>query len=251
MDNIGKIYLVIDFYGLENLQKKFTENKIRIFTKCEDGKLQIKIKIQEENKKENNEEIFLNIDKENKETNSNKFFSLFINLFISSSINPKLNATKYILSPNKKDEKENFYDRLAIIFHIKSNIINKNLIYEKFIQKIKIKDCFEIKEINNEINNINIKENYYFKNIKNIICKNCNHNIIDYNDYKYNNDNDKENNNQNEEKEKEFNLNFNFNKLKILENFDYNYKEKLENLSCHESHTDDIVPDIEEKLKSM
>jgi len=245
MDNIGKIYLVLDFYGLENFQKKFTENKIRIFTKSEDGKLQIKIKIL----KENDEENQLGETNSNKNRNTNlknlnnsKFNSLLINLFISSSINPKLNATKYILSPNKNDERENLYDRLTIIFCIKSNILNKNLIYEKYIQKMKIKDCFEIIENANTNENNNFfgweenkfnfnKEDYYFKNIKDISCKYCSRKIIDYNDFK------------NEE--------INKNKIKILENFDYDYKEKLENLSCHESHTDDIVPDIEEKLKSM
>ena len=60
--------------------------------------------------------------------------------------------------------------------------------------------------------------------MKSIICRNCEKEII------------------------KFDNNIN---SKLIFNFNYDFVENLEMLSCHESDINNIIPNIEEKLKNM
>lgn len=225
LDNIGKLYVLVDFYNLKHVADKFKQDKIKIFTKYEDGNLDIKLKFNEINLNESD------LNSENLLNNS-----LNIKVFLSNSLSPKLNATKFILNSNCfNDSSKTNFERLTIIYCVNANIFNKNNLFEKSSESFRITDCFEkitqTKSKDNLINDAHYdQEAFYLKSIKRIVCKNCNKNLFDFSEF----NNEKINNNV---------------KIKIIENFDYDYVDKLENLSCHESHTEDIIPNIEEKLK--
>ncbi len=236
LDNIGRLYVLMDFYNINKIAEKFKQDKIKIFNKCEDGNLKIKIK-------------FIEIDfiNENKSKEVEKItFSehLMINIFLSTSMSPKLNATKFILNYNCIDDSKISFERLTIIYAVNSNILNKNHIFENTLENLRISDCFDkLAELNKNENSLNHKdkekknlEEYYLKSINKIFCLNCNNEIFYFNKTKFNSVSN-------------FDIKNDQKKVKILENFDFDYADKLENLSCHESHTEDIIPNIDEKLK--
>ncbi len=228
LDNIGKLYVLVDFYNLENIADKFKQDKIKIFNKCEDGNLDIKIKFNSINIKKSDLDIEILLNK-----------SLNIRIFLSKSLSPKLNATKFILNTNYvNDSSGTYFERLTIVYCVNANIFNKNNIFEKSSESfIRITDCFDNRKRTIKLNNDSLiydaqnnnQEPFYLKNIKKIYCKNCNKNLFDFNEFS--------------------NKNLTNKNIQILENFDFDYVDKLENLSCHESHSEDIIPNIEEKLK--
>jgi len=225
LDNIGKLYVLVDFYNIKNIADKFKSDKLKIFNKCEDGNLDIKMKLNSFNL---NNELSIEAEK-------NSIYIMNITIFLSESLSPKLNATKFILNYSCVDDSGAYFERLTIVYSVNANIFNKNNIFEKTSKSLRITDCFDkLNSFNFNDNNLNrnsdiTQEAFYLKSIKTINCKNCRNILYDFS--KFNNDN------------------LNNVKIKIIENFDYDYIDKLENLSCHESHTEDIIPNIEEKLK--
>jgi len=233
LDNIGKLYALVDFYNYSEIADKFKENKIKIFSKCEDGELDIKIKF--------NDFQINDFIKECEYPNNQKTSKSFnIKIFLSKSMSIKSNATKFILNSNCINNQDVNFERLSIVFSVNSNIFSKNILFDSNLKMTRVSDCFEIlkeksylaKDLisnNNNDNNKLVDDSFYLKTIKKIDCIRCSNNLFDF-------------------KESSDGIIESI-RIKLLENFDYNYVDKLENLSCHESHTEDIIPNIEEKLK--
>jgi hypothetical protein len=74
-----------------------------------------------------------------------------------------------------------------------------------------ISDCFDDK--------------FEWKDVTSVLCNNCGNNLI---------------------------FDFNLKKeIKLIFNFNYDYFSNLELLSCHESHIDNIIPNLDKKLLKM
>lgn len=236
-DNIGKLYVYLDFFEFEDLLEQYKQNKIRIFNKCEDGVLDLKIKFYELN--------FENSDSHKTENvKAEEINVININIFINASMSPKLNATKFILKPDCKRDGR-IFDRLSIVYFINSNLFNKNIFFENSLECLRVRNCFKSccelnidgsQNLKNSILSANILSNddIYLDKIKEIKCLACKNVLLDFSDFKKVNQDYEKNSN-----------------IKIVENFDFDYAEKLENLSCHENHTEDIIPNMEEKLKNV
>jgi hypothetical protein len=105
---------------------------------------------------------------------------------------------------------------IQIRYNVTQDLISKEKIFNHF-ENLRIYNCF----INDEL-----LTNKNWKMFKKIICKNCKNVLIS---------NDKEINT----------------KSRIVFNFNYDYIENLEMLSCHETDIDNVIPNIEDKLQNM
>jgi hypothetical protein len=143
---------------------------------------------------------------------NNNFYSFSI--FHSSSMKVKLDNTKII----------NYKPGVLLLRYQTTNNLIKNETVFDMINEMTILDCFNY--LSNE------------HKFSEILCKNCDNIIL-------------ENNQNNQDIKQNEENNTNSYKFKLINNFNYDYIENLEVLSCHEGDIENIIPNLSNKLKVL
>lgn len=144
-------------------------------------------------------------------------------VFFSNSMRVKF------MDPNITDNVE---DKVVIFkFLVTPELIRKDSIINE-IQKYLISDCFES-------NNTPVLLHENWSNLKSIICANCETVLVS-------NLNSKVEEQSMSESTKDGTY-----KSKLVYNFNYDYIDNLELLSCHETDINNIIPNMDEKLKIL
>lgn len=107
---------------------------------------------------------------------------------------------------------------ITIRYFVTKNLLKKDYLYDK-VFSLNVGDCFQNVD---DFSHFDIKENW--NKMSQINCKFCNNVLI------------KENMLHNK---------------KLVINFNYDYIENLQLLSCHEGDINNIIPNLDDKLKHM
>jgi hypothetical protein len=241
LDSIGKYEVILSFEPDSEIWQTFSFCPLKFFHKCEDGLLSIKIR--GEIKSKTNDSIHSNELKQLKQKLSNqlenKKIDLNFKIFFSKSMKVcfktcEINVSKnfefirfYYKVTQSLIDKESFLDKMKLftIFDVlKYQFTEDQQINLKFDIKDDLESnfstFFSLYDIEND--NHSKKSNQLFLN--KLICLTCNNTIVKLSE---------------------------ISRKKCIYNLNYDYISSMEILSCHESHTEKIIPDLNRKVRSL
>ena len=135
-----------------------------------------------------------------------------ISINFSNSMRVNFNDTQITIDKVKKE--------ICFRYLITKELLNKDTLFDK-LNNLHVSECFDNISDMNDMNEDN-KLNWH--DVESVECKNCGSSLISSIDTT----------NQ-----------------KLIYNFNYDYFGNLEMLSCHEADIENIIPNLDEKLKSM
>ncbi len=244
LDSIGKYEVVVEFDPNSEIWQIFSFNPHKFLHKCEDGFLSIIIKGELMiTSKSNTDKNLSNEDLSKSISNidiTKNLLNLNLKIFFSQSMKVCFKSSNIHISPNCKFikfnynvtksliDKESFMDKtkLFTIFDaLKFQFTEEKIIYsdtnhENEIESYKLNELYSLYDI--EKLSENSKGNELF--LQKLLCLRCNNTITKFSQVS---------------------------RKKCIYNLNYDYISNVEILSCHESHTEKIIPDINRKLRSL
>ncbi len=244
LDSIGKYEVVVSFEPNSEIWQTFSFCPLKFYHKCEDGLLSIKIR--GEIKSKTNDSTYIDEVKQLKQFKQkfshqldNKKLDLNLKIFFSKSMKVCFKTCEINVSKNSEFirfyykvtqsliDKESFLDKMKLftIFDVLKYQFTED---QQINLKSDIKDDLEshfstfysLYDIENE--NHSQKSNQLFLN--KLICLTCNNTIVKLSE---------------------------ISRKKCIFNLNYDYISSMEILSCHESHTEKIIPDLNRKVRSL
>ncbi len=194
-----------------NIVKKIDTNSFKLVHKNEDGNLTIKISFREFNNNKINDPNYM--------TDTNDIYNYVnynLTIFFSSSMTVLFKDTQVAIDKNGS---------INLKYFVKKNLISKDKIIEK-VQSYHITDCFNNLNDGTDDDKDYMLTSKNWRNFKSIDCKACSNEVLSLN-----HDNSES--------------------TMLIFNFNYDFVNNLELLSCHESDINNIIPNIDDKLKNM